>query len=130
MNLSAGEVALSISTPGANVPRPALLPAPTGYVSTGGSPTATLVRKVQPGYPPLAMQARIQGVVKLKAIIAKDGSVQNVTVVSAHPLLAQAAIDAVKQWVYQPTLVNGQPVEVSTQIDINFALADEPPAQQ
>jgi periplasmic protein TonB len=74
-------------------------------------------------YPPLAKQARIQGVVRLNAIIGRDGSIQNLQVVSGHPLLAPAAIDAVKRWVYQPTLLNGEPVEVVTVIDVNFTLS-------
>jgi protein TonB len=74
-------------------------------------------------YPPLAKQARIQGVVKLSATIAKDGTVQHLEAISGHPLLMEAAMDAVRQWVYKPTLLNGQPVEVVTQIDVNFTLS-------
>ena len=81
-----------------------------------------LLRRVEPVYPPLAMQARISGVVRMNAIIGKDGAVQNVTLLSGHPLLATAAMDAVKQWVYQPTLLNGQPVEVATQIEVVFTV--------
>ena len=61
--------------------------------------------------------------VKLNAIISKDGTIQNLTVISGHPLLVPSALEAVKQWVYQPTLLNGEPVEVSTQIDVNFTLS-------
>jgi protein TonB len=68
--------------------------------------------------------------VKMNATIARDGTVQNVSVVSGQPMLAQAAMDAVRQWIYQPTLLNGQPVEVSTQINLNFTLPSEAPAQQ
>jgi protein TonB len=93
-------------------------------------PQPPLIRQVQPVYPPLAKQARIEGMVALKATIAKDGTVQDVTVVSGHPLLLQAAMDAVKQWIYQPTLLNGQPMELSTQINLNFALPSEPPDRQ
>jgi protein TonB len=77
--------------------------------------------KVQPVYPPLAKQARIQGVVILEAIIGKDGAVSEVKVISGHPLLQQAAIDAVSQWKYKPTLLNGEPVEVVTTVTVNFA---------
>ena len=77
--------------------------------------------KVQPAYPPLAKQARIQGVVILEAIIGKDGAVTEVKVISGHPLLQQAAIDAVSQWKYKPTLLNGEPVEVVTTVTVNFA---------
>jgi len=84
---------------------------------------AKLIRQPRPIYPPLAKQARIQGHVILTAIIGKDGTIQNLTVVSGHPLLVPAALEAVKQWVYQPTLLNGEPVEVVTEIDVNFTLS-------
>jgi len=77
-----------------------------------------------PVYPPLARQARISGTVRLEAVIALSGVVQSLRVASGHPLLARAALDAVRQWVYQPTLLNGEPVEVLTQIDVNFKLAE------
>ena len=82
-----------------------------------------MIKKVTPTYPPLAKQARIQGTVRFNAVIGKDGTIQNLTVVSGHPLLVPAATDAVKQWVYKPTLLNGEPVEVITQIDVNFTLS-------
>ncbi len=85
--------------------------------------TAKLVNKVQPIYPPLAKQARIQGTVRLQAVIAKDGSVVELQVLQGHPLLVQAALDAVRQWRYQPTLLNGEPVEVVTTIDVVFTLS-------
>lgn len=98
-------------------------PPPPKRIRVGGSvQKARLERQVRPVYPPLARQARIQGTVKLTAIIAKDGTVQELQVMSGHPLLIQAAIQAVKQWKYKPTLLNGQPVEVVTQIDVNFTL--------
>src|SRR6516225_6059202 len=89
----------------------------------GAVQAAKLVNRVQPVYPPLARQTRISGTVKLHAIIGKDGTVQQLQVVSGHPLLVQAALDAVKQWRYQPTLLNGEPVEVDTEIDVIFSLA-------
>lgn len=82
-----------------------------------------LVRRVQPNYPPLARQARISGTVILRAVISKDGSIENLTLVSGHPMLAPAAIDAVKQWKYKPYLLNGEPVEVDTEVQVNFTLA-------
>jgi len=82
-----------------------------------------LVRRVQPNYPPLARQARISGTVVLHAVISKDGSIENLTLVSGHPMLAPAAIDAVKQWKYRPYLLNGEPVEVDTEVLVNFTLA-------
>jgi protein TonB len=82
-----------------------------------------LIHQVKPAYPPLARQARIQGAVILQAVIAKDGTIQGLRVVSGHPMLAPAAVDAVKQWRYKPYFLNGEPVEVETQITVNFTLA-------
>jgi len=82
-----------------------------------------LVHQVKPTYPALARQARIQGQVVLQAVIAKDGTIQNLHMVSGHPMLAPAAIDAVKQWRYKPYFLNGEPVEVETQITVNFTLS-------
>jgi protein TonB len=96
----------------------------TQRIRVGGNvQQAKLIRQPKPVYPPLAKQARIQGVVKLNAIISKDGTIQNLTVMSGHPLLVPSAMEAVKQWVYAPTLLNGEPVEVVTQIDVNFTLS-------
>jgi len=82
-----------------------------------------VIRKVQPTYPPLARQARIQGQVVLQAEISKDGAIQNLRLISGHPMLAPAAIEAVKQWRYKPYFLNGEPVEVETQITVNFSLS-------
>jgi protein TonB len=82
-----------------------------------------LIKKVQPPYPPLARQARIQGQVVLQADISKDGTIQNLRLVSGHPMLAPAAIEAVKQWRYKPYYLNGEPVEVETQITVIFSLS-------
>ena len=93
-------------------------------VSVGGNvQAARLVNRVQPVYPPLARQTRISGTVKLHAIIGKNGAVEQLQVLSGHPLLVQSALDAVRQWRYQPTLLNGDPVEVDTEIDVIFSLA-------
>jgi len=91
-------------------------------VSSGVS-QGLLIRRVNPVYPPLARQARIQGVVILQAQISKDGSIENLQLISGHPMLAPAAIEAVKQWRYKPYLLNGEPVEVDTQVQVNFTLA-------
>jgi protein TonB len=100
-------------------------PATPSRIRVGGNVQgAKLIKKPTPSYPPLAKQARIQGTVKFTAIIGKDGTIQNLTLVSGHPLLVQSAQDAVKQWVYQPTLLNGEPVEVVTEIDVNFTLSN------
>jgi protein TonB len=88
----------------------------------GNVQAAKIVRQPKPIYPPLAKQARIQGTVRFTAIIGRDGTIQNLQLVSGHPLLVPSAQEAVKQWVYQPTLLNGEPVEVITQIDVNFTL--------
>jgi protein TonB len=92
-------------------------------IRQGGAVTAaSLINKVNPTYPPLARQTRIAGTVRLHAIISKDGSVQQLEVLSGHPLLVQAALDAVRQWRYKPTLLNGEAVEVDTTIDVIFSL--------
>ncbi|MFN3322078.1 MAG: energy transducer TonB [Bryobacteraceae bacterium] len=99
-------------------------PATPQRIRVGGNvQAARLIRQPRPAYPPLAKQARIQGTVKFNAIIGKDGTIQNLQLVSGHPLLIPSATEAVKQWVYQPTLLNGEPVEVVTQIDVNFTLS-------
>ena len=82
-----------------------------------------LIKKVQPPYPPLARQARIQGQVVLQADISKDGTIQNLRLISGHPMLAPSAIEAVKQWRYKPYYLNGEPVEVETQITVIFSLS-------
>ena len=82
-----------------------------------------LTRKVQPNYPPLAKTARIQGDVVLNAVISKTGSIENLRVMSGHPMLVTSALDAVKQWKYRPYILNGEPVEVETTITVKFTLA-------
>lgn len=77
-----------------------------------------------PEYPPLAKMARIQGSVRLEAVISKDGTIQDLKVLGGHPLLVKSALDAVSRWRYQPTLLNGEPVEVVTEIDVNFTLSE------
>lgn len=96
-----------------------------GKIRVGGNVQAVnLIDKVTPVYPPLAKQARIQGVVRFTVTIGKDGRVLDIQLISGHPLLVAAAKDAVAQWVYKPTLLNGNPVEVVTQVDVNFTLSD------
>jgi protein TonB len=84
---------------------------------------ANLIHDVPPQYPPEAGRARIEGTVVLMAVIGKDGTVQDVRVQSGLSILAQAAIEAVKQWRYRPYLLNGEPVEIDSQITINFNLS-------
>jgi TonB family protein len=83
---------------------------------------ASVLKKVDPIYPPLARQARIQGSVILQVVINKSGDVENIQLYSGHPMLAPAAIDAVKQWKYKPYLLNGEPVEVETTVTVSFTL--------
>ena len=106
---------------------PSPLTTPTRIRVGGNVQAINLINKVTPVYPQLAKQARIQGSVHFTAFIGKDGHIENLQLIGGHPLLVDAAQDAVKQWVYKPTLLNGQPVEVVTQIDVNFTLSDEPP---
>ena len=79
-----------------------------------------LVHQVMPQYPPLALQARVQGTVVFQAVIGKDGSVQELHVLSGHPLLVKAATDAVRNWRYKPFYLNGEPVAANTQISVRF----------
>jgi len=114
------------------MPPPAIVPpgpqsapvSPPQRIRVGGNvQQSNLITKVTPPYPPDAKAARIQGVVQLAVIIGKDGTVQNVQVLSGEPLLIPAATEAVKQWIYKPTLLNGNPVEVVTTVDVNFTLS-------
>jgi periplasmic protein TonB len=82
-----------------------------------------LVRRVEPEYPAIARQARIEGDVLLRAVIGRDGSIQNLSVVSGHPFLARAALDAVRQWQYQPFLLSGRAVEVDSEILVRFRMS-------
>jgi len=107
---------------GANLPPPPK-EAPKRIRVGGNVQQARLLNQPRPVYPPLAKQARIQGTVRLQAIIAKDGTVQELQVLQGHPLLVQSALEAVRQWRYQPTLLNGEPVEVVTTIDVVFTLS-------
>jgi len=83
----------------------------------------SLIRRVQPVYPPLARSARIQGPFILAALISKAGTMEKVHALSGHPILVPAAIEAVRQWQYRPYILNGEPVEVETQITVNFLLS-------
>lgn len=140
---SSGEMVLRIWEPGTGTamippsppPSPAMgsLPSIASVVpSRPGTPqrirvgsavqAQRLVEQTQPVYPPLAKNAHVSGTVELSVIIGKDGHVTNLSVVSGHPLLVQSALQTVQNWVYRPTLLNGQPVEVSTTVNVSFAL--------
>jgi protein TonB len=106
----------------APAPEPAAPGAPPRYKVGGLVKMARLIRRVDPLYPPLARQARISGVVELEGVIGIDGRLRELTVKSGHPLLVRAAIDAVRQWLYEPTTLNGESVEVVAPITVSFHL--------
>ena len=122
-----GDAALVISLPAAPPPTPTGAVAQANgpsRIRVGGNVQSTkLVFQPRPTYPREAKEARIQGVVSLHAIIGRDGTIQDLTVISGHPLLVPSALEAVRQWVYAPTFLNGEPVGVDTQIDVNYTLS-------
>ncbi len=103
------------------VPPPAS--APTHPLKISHWAEGNLIYRVQPSYPPLARLARVQGAVELRAIISKAGTIENLVVVRGHPMLATAAIEAVRQWRYRPYRLNNEPIEVETEITVNFVLS-------
>ena len=111
----------SIGEPAAIAPPPP--PPPTHPPRVSHWAEGNLVYRVQPSYPTLARQARIQGAVQLSAIISKTGTIERLTVLSGHAMLVTAAVEAVKQWRYRPYLLNGDPIEVETEITVNFLLS-------
>jgi periplasmic protein TonB len=111
--LGAGTSSMPILSPPPSVP----------HVRVSHMMEGNLIHRVQPVYPPLARQARIQGAVLLRAIISREGRIENLRVLSGHPMLVPAAIEAVRQWRYQPYILNDQPVEVETEITVNFILS-------
>jgi protein TonB len=115
----------TVSLPSAPPVKPAPAPVrPAGPVHIGGDvESARLTYSPRPRYPQIAITARSQGTVRLEAIIAANGSIRNLRVLSGPPLLAQAAVDAVQQWKYQPTMLNGVAVEVVTEVEVNFSLS-------
>jgi periplasmic protein TonB len=104
-------------------PAPKPKPAPVKRLVLGGMvEAAKAIYRPDPVYPNLAITARVQGTVRLRAVIGRDGTVQELRVLSGNPLLINSARDTVAKWRYQPTLLNGEPVEVETEIDVNFVL--------
>ena len=97
-------------------------PAPAAIRVGGGVQSAKLIFAPKPAYPALGRATRTQGTVKIQALIGRDGLIRNLQVISGPPLLITAAVEAVRQWRYQPTLLNAEPVEVITEIDVNFTL--------
>jgi protein TonB len=109
-----------IGSGGSGPPPP---PKAASRIRVGGNvQAAALVNKVTPQYPPIAKTAHVAGTVILHAIIAKDGSIQELQYMSGPPLLMKSAMDAVKEWRYKPTMLNGEPVEVDTTISVVFSL--------
>jgi protein TonB len=118
-----------LSTSGAAPPPPApvvrrsVQPAAPKRIQVGGKvQEGKLISGPRPIYPALARQARVEGTVRLEAVISRDGAILDLRAVSGHPLLIPAALDAVRQWVFRPTSLNGVPVEVATVIEVNFML--------
>jgi periplasmic protein TonB len=110
-----------------SMPRSAFFPPPKPTVPklirvSQGVTLGRLVYRVQPVYPEIARIAHVQGTVQLQAIIARNGSVQDLQAMSGNPMLIPAAIEAVKQWRFKPYLLNGQPVKVETEVRVVFAL--------
>ena len=106
----------------AKVPEIAHVPVATRIRISQGVSRGLLISRVEPLYPAMAKTARVQGQVVLHAIISRQGTIENLQVISGHPMLIQSAIDAVKQWRYKPYLLNGEPVEVDTEIMVDFRL--------
>ncbi len=121
-------VSTLLPAPLAEIAKPAAILTPTPVVDpkpirvSGGVLAAKILKRVTPTYPLLAKQTRVSGTVHLQATLSKDGRIENLRVIDGHPLLRQAALEAVSQWLYSPTILNGQPVEVEAPIEVNFAL--------
>jgi periplasmic protein TonB len=103
------------------LPKPAI--SPHNVLRSSVMMQGYLVHRVEPPYPPLAKAARIQGAVQLRAMISKQGTIKNLQVLSGHPMLAGAAVEAVRQWRYRPYVLNGEAVEVETEVTVNFVLS-------
>ncbi len=117
---------LSSFIPRVTAPPPPPEPQPekkqSAPIRVGHLESSMALSRPSPAYPPLARQARIQGRVQLEAVISTGGTIESLRVVSGHPMLVPAALDAVRRWRYRPTLLNGEPVEVSTTIEVVFTL--------
>ena len=109
--------------PSVDVAAPPPASSPTHPLKISHWAEGNVIYRVQPQYPSLARQARIQGSVELRAIISKAGTIENLIVVSGHPMLTRSAIDAVRQWRYRPYLLNNETIAVETEITVNFMLS-------
>jgi protein TonB len=112
-----------VAAPPPPPPPPPKVETPKRITVGGNVQSAKAISRPSPVYPQLARQARIQGVVRLEAVIDEQGRITDLKVISGHPLLVQSALDAVRQWRYQPTVLNNVPVQVATTIDVNFTLS-------
>ena len=101
-------------------PPPAAAKKPIRVAST--LQTSKLIRRITPDYPPLAKQARVEGMVMLQVLVDETGNISEINIIRGHPLLVQAAVDAVKEWKYSPTLLNDEPVAVIATVTVNFVL--------
>lgn len=115
---------MAMPIPGTRPVMPIQPPPPVRQFRTSSMLQGSLIHRVEPIYPPLARAARVQGPVILEAIISKDGTMQNLRLISGHPLLVKAAIEAVSQWRYRPYILNNDAIEVETQITVNFVLGN------
>jgi TonB family protein len=122
-HLESIEVVKEIDEAAFQVPGDAVLHGKSNFSLPADVATGLLLKKVAPIYPPIAFEARVEGTVILKGVIGKEGRILNLRAVGGPPMLQQAAIDAVQQWVYRPYMLNGLPVEVETTITIPFTLS-------
>ena len=113
---------IPLPTTGTRPIAPVPPPTVTRRFRTSSMLEGSLIRRVQPIYPPLARNARIHGSVVLAAVISKNGTIENLTLIAGHPMLVPAAIQAVSQWRYRPYILNGEAIEVDTLITVNFVL--------
>jgi protein TonB len=111
------------SIPGSDLVLPPPPPPAPHHPPVSRMMEGNLILRVQPAYPSLARQVRVQGLVVLRAVISRDGAIENLQVLSGHSMLVQAAVDAVRQWRYRPYVLNGEPVEVETEVKVNFILS-------
>jgi len=118
-----GPATAAVTAPKAATTRPGVGTAPARLIRVPAEKMATrLIYQPSPVYPEIASMARIQGVVRLRALIGPDGRIEDLKALSGHPFLIKSTMDAVSTWRYQPTLVNGKPVEVETEIAVNYTL--------
>jgi protein TonB len=111
------------SIPGSDLVLPPPPPPVAHHPPVSRMMEGNLILRVQPTYPTLAKEVRVQGQVVLQAMISREGTIENLQVLSGHPMLVRAALDAVRQWRYRPYVLNGQPVEVETEVKVNFILS-------